>query len=463
MSQLENFKGLKEWNLDTDNRFLEAITASTDSIHNGIKGVLDALRDLEKRNEDCYIHLKHAVNWMTSLNYSKFIENKIQEVENKEEVTETPITGPKGQLSPEQLVDKYRKAIDIALTDLNLKDLKADDNGSQIEGATLEGLTMAAGGNYVTAHLKGRIPFLIGSKEFGMHPYIGLEVNTSSSLTEKNLKDLKGEAPAEKVEEKIEEDPQKAYEAMTAAVEEVKSAEASKGSKMYDKNSYAAPYSSKTNNLFGLAGADDEDEVLPQYKEQDNEVPIAPDLDIPLPPQIDVPEPPAFPPEDEPKLPPDEVKKDMSSVGASLFVAQEQTEDFTSLQARTNEKTAPKADYKQRMNKLFGLGDDDEDDEKEDHRETTQSLISLYQGESKAKGTNLSTNLFGNPETISTQPKVQPKAQPALSQSITNPPKNQKNTDSKGISKFFVDDDDDELTATNTKKVEKSGGLFSDD
>jgi len=450
MSQLENFKGIKNWNLDTDNRFLEAITASTDSTLNGIKGVLDSLRDLEKRTEDCYIHLKHAVNWMTSLNYSKFIENKIQEEENKEEVIETPTTAPKGELSPEQLIDKYRKAIDIALTDLNLKDLKADDNGNQMESATLEGLTMAAGGNYVTAQLKGRIPFLIGSREFGMHPYIGLEVNASSSLTEKKLEDLKEEAPTDKIEE----NPKKAYEAMTAAVEEVKSAEVSKGAKMYENNSYATPYSSKSNNLFGLGEADYEDDVLPSYKEQNNEVPLAPDLDIPLPPPIDVPEPPAFPPEDEPQLPPDEIKKDVSPAGASLFVGQEQTEEFTSLQARTNEKVAPKADYKQRMNKLFGLGDDDEDEDKEGHKETTQSLISLYQGEPKAK----STNLFGNPETSSTEPKVQS----AVSRLITNPSKNEKNKDSKKISKFFMDDDD-ELTTTNTKKAQKGGGLFSDD
>lgn len=456
MSQLESFKGVKPWNLDTDRKFLEAISQSTDTTYNGIKGALESLRDLEKKTEDCFIHLKHAVNWVNSLNYTRFIENKIQLVAEKEEVQEVPVVTPHSELSSEQLAEKYRKAIGIAIADLNLQDIKADDNGGQMESGTMDGMTMAASGNFITAQLKGRIPFLIGSKEFGMSPYIGLEVGVSSSLTEDNLNDLKGEEENKgSAPEKVEDDPQKAYVAMTAAVEEVKAAESARKA---GTSSYLDSYSSNSSKLFGIAGADDEDEVLPQYKDQQDEVPVPPDidipmpppLDVPLPPEIDVPEPPPLLPEEEPSLPPDDDKKEENLTSSSLFANQEPTEDFNTIQARATEKAEPKEDYKQRMNKLFGLEEDDEEDE--EPKETTESLIGLYRGKS--------TNLFGN----SDPSKSQSKPPPAVSKTVVLPPQDtEQKLLPKKVANFLVDDDDEDLASSNTKKGGSGNGLFSDD
>lgn len=460
MSQLESFKGIKDWTLDTDKKFLDAISTSTDTTYNGMREMLESLRDLERKTEDCFIHLKHAVNWMNSLNYTKFIENHVQSVAKEAEPpVEVPAEVSATAPSPENNTEKYLKAIDIALTDLNLKDLKGgDDNAGQGDSATLDGITMAAAGNYVTAQLKGRIPFLIGSKEFGMAKYIGLEVGTSSSLTEDKLKDLKEEEKEERPGEK-EESAQKAYKAMTEAAEEIKAAEPPKTAKQYDASNYLNSFASKSSNPFGLDERDD-DEELPQFKSPKEEVLPAepqvsapPPVDAPAPPPIHVPEPPP-PVEDEvqpPEVPAEttEEKKEASPIGAgsALFANPGEGEDFNSIQARTSEKPAPKADYKQRMNKLFGLGDDS-DEEQENPKEISKSLIGIYQGQN--------SNLFGSPA-----PGSQPGELPAAKTSTQSADK-QKTEVSKKLSMFLADDEDEDLAAANTKKTTGKNGLFSD-
>ena len=226
MSKLEEFKSVKpeNWNLDTDNRFLEALTDSTEVTYSGIKEVLESLRELERNTENCYIQLKHAVNWMTSLTYTKFILNKVQPTVNG---SESKIIEEPTPIVAENKVEKYRKALAIAIEDLNLTNVKPDEgSGKKVDESTVEH-TMAGGANYVTPELKGRMPFLIGSKEFRSSLYMGLAVS-NEGLTQDKLNDHaeegkeSSENPSNKAES-IQVDPGRAAVAMGQAVEENKS------------------------------------------------------------------------------------------------------------------------------------------------------------------------------------------------------------------------------------------------
>jgi len=339
MSQLANLKNeIPKWTLESDRQLFKSIKSSTDQMYTGIQDMITQLRELEQNTEDCYIQLRHAVNWVSSLSYVKFIENNIQPSNSDGVVEQKPTPTVIVAKTPEQIIAKHRKAMEIAINDLGIKDLKPDEAVTQVDEA-MEGQTMAMGGNFVTPQLRKKLPFLIGSKEFYSSAYIGIEVGAAGGLTEESLKKLQDESkPADNSSPKNQDKPadllanQGASIALANAasgIEEAKSRESvsskqgmNPSPKKFDASSYLDQYtSSKSSKPFDIEGA--EDEVLPMFDKNksedkpvlppagidvplpppDMEVPVPPNMDIPLPPpDIQVPVPPNM---DIPLPPPD--------------------------------------------------------------------------------------------------------------------------------------------------------------
>ena len=278
---------IPKWTLATDKKLLNEVKNSADMIYEGITKVIGELQNVETSVDNCYIQIKHAMNWVNSLSYVKFIENNVNRPEDTSVSQSQPMPGVHISKTPEEILAKYRKAMEIALTDLNLKHIGSDEKMSQLEGETLEGNTMAAGGDYVTPELMGRIPLIIGTKEFIESPYIGLNF-PNSSLTQlslqafndtmndsiKNIKNI--------VEDKknINELPKDQEEDSFFAINERRNtgnlsefnSKGNSNSKIQSELSYYSPAKSSNEPIV--------------------EAPKPPNIDVPEPPPIDVPEPP---------------------------------------------------------------------------------------------------------------------------------------------------------------------------
>ena len=508
MSKLANLKQeVLKWNLESDRQLAKALEASTEQMYTGINEVITSLKEIEKNTEDCYIQLRHAVNWVTSLSYAKFIENNIQPSSPDTSAKSSAAPPPVAAKTPEQIIAKYRKAIEIAINDLNLKDLKPDEGMTQVEGEAAEGQTMAMGGTYVTPQLRKKLPFLIGSKEFYSTQYIGIEVSPSPGLTEESLNKLKAEEKEKNAAGSPTSKPADAGSSLITAssvvigsTEEAKGdlnaavkqstsppANAASGAKKYDASSYLDSYNTGGSKPFGLEGAD-EDEVLPQFnKNEPDKIPQPPPLDIPQPPPLDIPQPPPMdipqpppmldipqpPPMDIPQPPPFDIPQPppfddipqpppldipqpppmdapqppqpAAKTKSALFAEEEEVgAAFSSIMEKKAVSEPAKVDYKQKMSKLFGNEDDDDSFKP---KKKPEDLISIYKSKSSTQP------LFGDPD--EGKPKEEKKAE------VTN---SKSNEATKRLSKFLDDnDDDDTFSGFNVKKPTGKKDLFGDD
>lgn len=400
MSQLSSLKQeIPKWTLETDRQLAKGLEASTEQMYNGIKDVITALRQLDQSTEDCCIRLKHAVNWVNSLTYTKFIENNIQPAGS--EVPSQQPTTPAVTVArtPEQIMAKYRKAIEIAISDLNLKDLKPEEGMTVADAEAAENQTMAAGAMYVTPQLRKKLPYLIGSKEFNQGSYLGIDVGASvGALTEETLKKLeKGEEekpkdaspaaaaggsvapvlpPSQSVPVKAESVLVPQSQSLSSALEEVKVAESvvpgsqAAPTKKYDASSYLDSYASGPKQSFSLEGAD-EDEVLPQFRKGEEKTPDQPALPAAVipPPEVNIPVP------GLPSAQPEEAKK-----ASALFGEPEVVDKFAELrksQLQDQAKSSKQADFKEKMNKLFS-GADEENEKQADPFEAASAIMSHY-------------------------------------------------------------------------------------
>eukprot|EP00826_Nyctotherus_ovalis_P007047 TRINITY_DN11733_c0_g1_i2.p1 TRINITY_DN11733_c0_g1~~TRINITY_DN11733_c0_g1_i2.p1 ORF type:complete len:718 (+),score=171.33 TRINITY_DN11733_c0_g1_i2:72-2225(+) len=357
----------RHWNLESDRQLLKGIKTTTENTYNGIKGIIDLLENLEQDADDCLIHLKHAVNWVNTLSYSKFIVNEIKPSTEETKKNKTEVKAVKAY---ENVLEKHRKAIEIAVNDLGIKGIQADD-AVHSEGDSLDGRTVAAGGTYVTSQLKGRLPYFIGSKEFRASPSIGLRKEAGKGLSEENLELLKKEsaveAAGENKAEVVGEEPQVAKEpekqpVIVPVIESKKEknimVQTMKISSVHLDvlNSYMP---SSSTNPFALADNEEEEDdmILPYNKHLDSNKKEETQIEIAK-----------------------ENHADLKPVARNtVALANKEADEFEKLRkSRISATQAPKPNYMQKMSKLFDFDDDKEDRLKED----PTTLIKKYKKES---------------------------------------------------------------------------------
>lgn len=369
MSQLGNLKGESQhWNLESDRQLLKGIKTTTEKTYSGIKGIIDLLEDLEQDADDCLVHLKHAVNWVNTLSYSKFIVNEIKPSTEETKKAKIEVKTTEAGRTYESALEKRRRAVEIAVKDLGIGNLEGDD-AAQGEGESLDGRTVAAGGGFVTARLKGRLPYFVGSREFRASRFVGLR--REGGLSEESLEKLKredvgggaGESRAEAAgrESPVVKEPEKNpvpapaienREEKNFMMQPVKIPSAH----VDILNSYMP---SSSTNPFALADneEDEDDMILPYNKHLDSKEKEEAEVEV------------AKENRAEPKPP----------ARNTVALASKEADEFEKLcESRISVTQAPKPNYMQKMSKLFDFDDDEEEDRL---KEDPSTLIKKYKKE----------------------------------------------------------------------------------
>ena len=174
-----------EWKLADDEALSEKMSFLQDNVLASSELITSSMDELNRAISAAGTTVSNAINAFNQLNYTKFMENKVEDFDDAEQraeidrLDEATERANQTSFAEEMLVerDKITFALELAITEVTRKKKKGGDEGDNDPDNTQTDIQIqkkAKKANYLGVARSMKLPFVIGQPEYERHAFAGI-------------------------------------------------------------------------------------------------------------------------------------------------------------------------------------------------------------------------------------------------------------------------------------------------